>query len=309
MRDYSKVGPKFWIGDTGKKLKKAGAEAVVVGLYLMTSPHSNMLGLYYQPELLIAHETGLGFEGALKGLRSCIECGFCSYDAASEMVWVYEMASYQIAESLSASDKRSVGVQNEYNALPENPFLPAFFDKYQKAFNLTRKREMKASSGSLFEAPSEPHRSQEQEQEQEQEQKQEQNPLSSSRSTSAEIEQIFGYWQKRMESPKSNLDDKRRKAIKDALAMGYSPADLCKAIRGCSLTPHNMGQNERSQKYNGIALIFRSADQIDRFIANDTVPPRANGHANGVLAHNEAVMAAFLAETPPGDPMTIDMEH
>jgi hypothetical protein len=168
VRDYSKVGPKFWIGDTGKKLKKAGAEAVVVGLYLMTSPHSNMLGLYYQPELLIAHETGLGFEGALKGLRSCIECGFCQYDAESEMVWVFEMATYQIAESLSASDKRSIGVQNDYNALPENPFLPAFFDKYQKAFNLTRRREMKGGS----EAPSKPHRSQEQEQEQEQEHEQ-----------------------------------------------------------------------------------------------------------------------------------------
>jgi hypothetical protein len=84
------------------------------------------------------------------------------------MVWVYEMATYQIAESLSASDKRSIGVQNDYTALPENPFLPAFFDKYQKAFNLTKKREMKGS----FEAPSEPHRSQEQEQEQEQEHEQ-----------------------------------------------------------------------------------------------------------------------------------------
>jgi hypothetical protein len=93
--------------------------------------------------------------------------------------------------------------------------------------------------------------------------------------------------------------------------MGYSPAELCKAIRGCSLTPHNMGKNDRGEKYNGVDLIFRSADQIDRFIANDTTPPRANGQASGVLAHNEAVMAAFLADTTATahDPMTIDMEH
>jgi 5-methylcytosine-specific restriction endonuclease McrA len=100
------------------------------------------------------------------------------------------------------------------------------------------------------------------------------NPLSSSHSTAAEIEQIFGYWQKTMDSPTSKLDDKRRKAIKAALAMNYAPRDLCRAIRGCSLTPHNMGQNDRGQKYNGIALIFRSADQIDRFIANELSPPR-----------------------------------
>ncbi|AOI92091.1 conserved phage C-terminal domain-containing protein [Burkholderia pseudomultivorans] len=169
MRDYSRVSPKFWIGETGKKLKKAGAEAVVVGLYLMTSPHSNMLGLFYQPELLIAHETGLGIEGASKGLQRCIDAGFCAYDRESEMVWVFEMARFQIAEKLSESDKRSIGVQNEYNQLPENPFLSGFYDRYAKAFNLTKKRESKAFELSPSEAPSEPHRSQEQEQEQEQE--------------------------------------------------------------------------------------------------------------------------------------------
>ncbi|OXI24340.1 conserved phage C-terminal domain-containing protein [Burkholderia sp. AU15512] len=169
MRDYSRVSPKFWIGETGKKLKKSGAEAVVVGLYLMTSPHSNMLGLFYQPELLIAHETGLGIEGASKGLQRCIEAGFCAYDRESEMVWVFEMARFQIAEKLSESDKRSIGVQNEYNQLPENPFLAAFYDRYAKVFNLTKKRESKAFELSPSEAPSEPHRSQEQEQEQEQE--------------------------------------------------------------------------------------------------------------------------------------------
>ncbi|WP_052747388.1 conserved phage C-terminal domain-containing protein [Burkholderia gladioli] len=169
MRDYARVLPKFWIGDTGKKVKKSGAEATVVCLYLMTSPHSNMLGLFYQPELLIAHETGLGFEGASKGLLKCIEAGFCSYDRESEMVWVFEMAKFQIAEKLSESDKRSIGVQNEYNQLPDNPFLASFFDRYAKAFNLTKKREGKAFELSPSEAPSKPHRSQEQEQEQEQE--------------------------------------------------------------------------------------------------------------------------------------------
>lgn len=312
MRDYSRVSPKFWIGDTGKKLKKAGAEAVVVGLYLMTSPHSNMLGLFYQPELLIAHETGLGFEGASKGLQRCIEAGFCAYDRESEMVWVFEMARFQIAEKLSESDKRSIGVQNEYNQLPENPFLAGFYDRYAKAFNLTRKREMKAFELCPTEAPSKPHRSQEQEQEQEQEQKQEQNPLSSSAASPSDVEQIFAYWQKVMDSPRSQLDDKRRKAIKGAIAMGYSPRDLCRAIRGCSLTPHNMGQNDRNQKYNGIALILRSADQIDRFIANDVTPPRQQaGPVNGVAAQNDALVAAYLARdaSAPTDPMTFDMEH
>lgn len=32
MRDYSKVNPKFWIGKTGKALRKEGVEALVVGM-------------------------------------------------------------------------------------------------------------------------------------------------------------------------------------------------------------------------------------------------------------------------------------
>ncbi|MCD9437036.1 DNA-binding protein, partial [Klebsiella pneumoniae] len=51
-------------------LRKKGAEAQVVSFYLMTSPHANKLGLYYLPILYIADETGLGLEGASKGLRS-----------------------------------------------------------------------------------------------------------------------------------------------------------------------------------------------------------------------------------------------
>lgn len=49
MRDYAKVSPRFWLGETGRELRKAGAEAQVVAFYLMTSPHANMLGLYYLP--------------------------------------------------------------------------------------------------------------------------------------------------------------------------------------------------------------------------------------------------------------------
>lgn len=80
---------------------------------------------------------------------------------------------------------------------------------------------------------------------------------------------IFDYWREVMKSPRSVLDEKRRKAISGALKAGHSSDDLRRAIRGCSMTPHNMGKNDRGQKYNGIELILRSADQIDRFIAND----------------------------------------
>ena len=171
MRDYGKVSPQFWIGKTGKALRRQGPDAQLVALYLMTCPHANMLGLYYVPKMYIAHETGLGPEAAAQGLAGCIAAGFCAYDETSEMVWVGEMAKYQIAESLKEKDLRSKGVQNEYDSLPENPYLDAFYDKYGAAFCMASPRDPSSS----VEAPVKPLASQEQEQEQEQKQEQKQD--------------------------------------------------------------------------------------------------------------------------------------
>lgn len=174
MRDYAKIGPKFWIGTTGKKLRAAGMECQIVSLYLMSSPHANMLGLYYIPLSFIAHETGLPFEGAKKGLQSAIKAGFCEYDDNSEMVWVVEMARFQVADALKDKDLRIKGVQNEYDSLPENPFLSRFYDMYSGPFCMTERRTSTVEKAAETEAPSKPLASQEQEQEQEQEKEQEQ---------------------------------------------------------------------------------------------------------------------------------------
>lgn len=166
MRDYATVAPQFWLGKTGRELRKKGAEAQVVSFYLMTSPHANMLGLYYLPILYIAHETGLGLEGALKGLKSAIEAGFCSYDEDTEMVWVHEMAAYQVGKALKAGDNRCSGVRNEYASLTENSFLSSFYERYKNDFHLDVKRE----TCRILEGASKGLLSQDQEQDQEQEQ-------------------------------------------------------------------------------------------------------------------------------------------
>ncbi|MFX4760411.1 hypothetical protein ABTB43_06360 [Acinetobacter baumannii] len=167
MREYGKVSPHFWTGSTGKKLREC-PDSIVVAMYLMTCPHANMLGLYYMPLLYVAHETGLGLEGAKKGLKWACEAGFCSYDEVSEMVWVHEMARFQVAESLKPTDNRCKGIQKDYDSLPANPFLSSFYEKYATAFCMTNRREGKGTLSLSNLAPSKPLLSQEQEQEQEQ---------------------------------------------------------------------------------------------------------------------------------------------
>ena len=164
MRDYGQVTPAFWIGDTGKKLR-GDVNAQVLAMYLMTSPHSTMTGVFHCPILYMAHETGLGFEGASKALARLLQEGFCEYDEASESVFVVRMASFQIAPSLKTGDKRILGLQREVEKMQPVVLRERFIATYSEAFKLGNT----GGKSSPLQAPCKPLPSQEQEQEQEQE--------------------------------------------------------------------------------------------------------------------------------------------
>jgi hypothetical protein len=88
-------------------------------------------------------------------------------------------------------------------------------------------------------------------------------------------ERVFEHW-KRVMGKNSNtvFDSNRRTKVRARLADGYSPEALCVAVDGCAKTPHNMGQNDRGEKYDDLALICRDASHVDRFTQNATAPPK-----------------------------------
>ena len=88
-------------------------------MYLLTNPSRQYDRMYYLPIIYMAHETGLGLP-----LR-CIE--FCHYDEDAEVVWVIEMAKYQIASSLKPSDNRCIGIQKSMTLNLKNQFLSMFY--------------------------------------------------------------------------------------------------------------------------------------------------------------------------------------
>lgn len=171
MRDYGKVAPQFWTGRTGKALRAAGPEVQVVALYLLTCPSANMIGLYYLPIPTLAHETGMTIEGASKGLRRASEAGFCTYDEEAEVVWVHEMARFQIGATVSRKDKRHPGIVRMLATAPKSCLLNAFHAHYAEAFALPA-----LTSGSPLEGASKPLPSPSEAREQEQDQDQEYVP-------------------------------------------------------------------------------------------------------------------------------------
>jgi hypothetical protein len=164
MRDYGKISPCFWTGETGKRIREAGRDAQILAIYLVTCPSSNMIGLYYLPLPTLMHEVGIDQKGALKGLASLSEALFAHYDADSEHVFVPEMAAHQIGEPLSSSDNRVKGVVREWISMRKSPFFMDFHQRYATSFHLPNPEDMNIH----IKAPCKPLRSQEQEQEQEQ---------------------------------------------------------------------------------------------------------------------------------------------
>jgi hypothetical protein len=177
---------------------------------------------------------------------------------------------------------------------------------YAKAFCMSARRGGDAPS----EAPSKPLVSQEQEQEQEQKQEQAQEQTLVERRGAPPdadvVATIFAYWQKTMESPRAQLDDKRKKAIKAALKL-YEPRQLCEAILGCSKSDFHMARGEYAgrTKYNALGLILRDADHIDRFI--EMASKQATGPET-IEQRNARILAELMAEDAAIDPNVIDVD-
>lgn len=89
-----------------------------------------------------------------------------------------------------------------------------------------------------------------------------------------DVLQVFEHWRTVMATPKSILDKKRRAAVQARLAEGRTVEDLKAAIDGCAKTPHNMGVNDRGEKFNDLELICRNGPNVERFMRNAQAPPR-----------------------------------
>lgn len=136
MRDYGVISPQFWTGSTGRLLR-GNAEAQVLALYLMTSPHANMIGVYHCPVVYMSNDTGIPLEGASKALDSLCKAGFCEVDTASDMVFVVRMATYQVGETLKPTDNRVESVRRSLRQIGKNPLAARFLAVYGDAYGVT----------------------------------------------------------------------------------------------------------------------------------------------------------------------------
>lgn len=162
MRPYATVVPTFWAAFRSRIVRECGTDAqtvLLLALYCISSPNSNMVGLYYLPLPTIAHETGLTLQQVTNALEHLKKLDFCLYNADREVIWVIKMAKFQIGEALSAGDKRCAMVRKELLRLGENEFTQQFIGLYSVNYHLNidaPSKPLPASIVNVSDAPSKP---------------------------------------------------------------------------------------------------------------------------------------------------------
>lgn len=150
MRPFAITVPTIWTGSSGRGWKELGKDYQLMGHYLISSPYSNMYGLYYQPFSAMLDEVGVDHTMAMKVLRHFSETQFAHYDKASNWVWVVNGWRTQLmswGRVPPPSDKRIVGMHKWYSSCPPNPFLGLFFDEYGVEFNIPARRTPESRVG------------------------------------------------------------------------------------------------------------------------------------------------------------------
>lgn len=309
MRDYGKVYTAFW---TSEDVLGMNEDERTLALYLLTCPHGNMLGCFRLPNAYASDDLKWTLERVSEGFAGLVSKGYIDRCERSHWVLIRRYLKWNQFENPNVG--KAAG--KLFGTITPPAGLKALLAAALREFTTTFptsilsifEAEMKAF-GKLSETLSSSVPKQEPEPEPEPEPQPEPEPEPTPQSSELpldQVEKIFAYWQKVMDSPRSALDDKRRKLIVKTLK-SYSPTDICKAIRGCSKTPHNMGKNDSQTMYNGLGLILRDADHIDRFIRNDAGQARAIGGSESIEQTNARVMAELLGtNSPAGD--IIDME-
>ncbi len=151
MSYYGIILPSYWTGQTGRALRRQGGkDAQLLGAYLFSYEHMNMIGLYRLTPADIRSELRLSTVAIQRAFSVMQDEAFAFYDLVSTTVFVREMARIRLnivdEKPLARDDKKRIGAEKLYFKLHENPFFGLFFDRYHKVLHLKHRRESNASN-------------------------------------------------------------------------------------------------------------------------------------------------------------------
>ena len=117
----------MWLNGTMQEiLYEYSKETFTVAIYLITTPHAHMSGVYYLPISEIADHTNCSVDETRKSLAELDEIGFAKYDATVKIIWVRNMWRYQIGDPFNHRDNKYKSTISHLAGLPFSSLIGEF---------------------------------------------------------------------------------------------------------------------------------------------------------------------------------------
>lgn len=85
MRDYGKVHTSFWSSAT---IRSMSEDARTLAIYLLTSPHNTIAGVFRLPDGYVCEDLQWGSERVSKGFAELFQKGFANRCETTKWVWI-----------------------------------------------------------------------------------------------------------------------------------------------------------------------------------------------------------------------------
>jgi len=106
--------------------------------------------------------------------------------------------------------------------------------------------------------------------------------------------EVFDFWKLTFnKTNNSKLTPKRINLLKARFKEGYQIDDMRGAITGCANSAHHMGKNDTGTIYDSLELIFRSGDNIEKFIGYNSKVIQAS-KTEQIMQHNISLAEDFI---------------
>lgn len=166
MRRYRTFFPGYW---TSADIVDLPSDTKLLGAYLLTSPHANMIGCFRLPNAYVVDDLRMGSETVSKGFRNLCGNGFITHDSALSWVLINKFLKWNPIEN----PNQGIAASKLVAEVPQNSSV------YAPLLDMLRLNPRNFPDGFVdgLGTVSKPFRNQEQEQEQEQKHEPEQNTL------------------------------------------------------------------------------------------------------------------------------------
>lgn len=127
---YTRVESRFW---QDEKMRAVSHDARHLMLYLLTSPHRNILGFYFLPSPYACFDLGWDEKRFRKGLQELLQTGLIAYDSDAHIVLLKNYLKHNPLEN----PNQVKSALEKVDELPETPLMQDFLDlveRYWKPF-------------------------------------------------------------------------------------------------------------------------------------------------------------------------------